>query len=92
MIPMAMRLEVGGRDRKGVPLWFPVIVLWIIIFALLIAVLPLVLVAALATRRNGPGLRLLLFYPVFFGVVFTLSGLRVDIASHGSRTVFISFD
>ena len=92
MIPMAMRLEVGDRDRRGVCLWFPVIVLWIVTFALLIAVLPIVLVAALATRRSGPGIRLLVFYPAFFAAVFSLSGLRVDVASRGDDKVFISFD
>ena len=92
MFPMVMRLEVRDRDRKGVALWFPVIVLWIILFALLIAVLPLVLIAALVTLRRGPGVRLLCFYPVFFAAVFAMSGLHVDVASHGSRKVFISFD
>jgi cellulose synthase/poly-beta-1,6-N-acetylglucosamine synthase-like glycosyltransferase len=92
MVPMTMRLDVRNQDRKGVRLFFPVILLWIIAFALLIAILPLVLVAALVTLRWGPGTRLLLFYPVFFGTVFAMSGLRVDIASHGSKTVFISFD
>jgi hypothetical protein len=92
MVPMTMRLDIRNREQKGVRLFFPVILLWVIAFALLIAVLPLVLVAALITLRWGPGTRLLLFYPAFFGAVFAMSGLRVDIASHGSRTVFISFD
>jgi hypothetical protein len=46
----------------------------------------------MVTLRGGPGARLLLFYPMLFAVVFTLSGLRVDIASHRSSKVFISFD
>ncbi len=92
MIPMTMLLEVRTVIGKELRLWFPVIVLWIITFALLVAVLPLVVIAALVTLRRGPGFRLLLLLPVVLRAVFTLSGLRVDIASHGSRTVFISFD
>jgi len=92
MIPMIMRLDVRNQDRKGVRLFFPVILLWIIACALLIAVLPLVLVAALVTLRRGSGARLLLFYPAFFGAVFAMSGFRVDIASHGDKKVFISLD
>jgi cellulose synthase/poly-beta-1,6-N-acetylglucosamine synthase-like glycosyltransferase len=92
MVPMILRLDVRDRDRKGVRLFFPVIVLWIIAFAFLIAVFPFVLVAALVTLRRGPGTRLLLFYPAFFGAVFAMSGFRVDIASHADKKVFISLD
>jgi hypothetical protein len=92
MIPMVMRLDVRKQDRKRVRLFIPVILLWIIAFALLVAALTFVLVAVLVTLRRGPGARLLAFYPAFFAVVFTLSGLRADIASRGNDTVFISFD
>jgi hypothetical protein len=92
MIPTIMRLDIRNRHRRGLWLVFPVIVVWIIAFALLIVVLPLVLVSALVTLRWGSGIRLLLFYPVFFAAVFSLSGLRVDIASHRDSKVFISFD
>ena len=92
MIPMIMRLDVRNQERKGVRLFFPVILLWIIV-ARAPGRGP-----SLRARRGaghappGPGVRLLLFYPVFFAAVFALSGLRVDIASHGNKKVFISFD
>ncbi len=92
MIPMIMCVDTRNQDRKGVWLFFPVILVWIIVFALLVAVLPLVLVAALVTLSRGPGVRLLSIYPVLFAAVFALSGLRVDIASHRNNKVFISFD
>jgi hypothetical protein len=92
MIPMIMRVDIRNQDQKGVWLFFPVILVWIIAFAFLIAVLPLVLVAALVTLPRGPGVRLLLLYPVLFAAVFALSGLRVDVASHRNNKVFISFD
>ncbi len=92
MIPMIMRLDIRNPDRRGVWLIFPMILVWIIVFAFLIASLPFVLVAALVTLRRGPGIQLLLFYPVFITAVFALSGLHVDIASHRNHKVFISFD
>jgi len=92
MIPMIMRVDIRNKDQKGVWLFFPVILLWIIAFAFLIALLPLVLVAALVTLPRGPGVRLLLLYPVLLAAVFALSGLRVDVASHRNNKVFISFD
>mgnify|MGYP001038896125 FL=1 len=92
MIPMTMRLDVRREGRKRVRLFFPLILLWIVIAVLLVAALPFVIVAALVTLRRGTGARLLMFYPAFFGAVWALSGLRVDIASHGEKKVFISLD
>jgi len=92
MIPMIMRVDVRSTEERGVRFFFPVILVWIIAFALLIAVFPLVLIAALCTLHRGPGFRLLLVYPIAFGAVFALSGLRVDIASHRNAKVFLSFD
>jgi len=93
MIPMLMRLDVRGDGRpRGVRLVFPVILVWIVVFALLVAALPFVLVAALATIRGGQGVRLLRFYPALVAMLFSLSGFRVDIASHRGDRVFISFD
>jgi len=92
MMPMSLRLDIRGRDRPGVVLWFPVIVVWLILFALMIAALPFLLVAALATMRGKPGMRLLLVYPVAFTVINALSGLRIDVDGRGKDKVFISLD
>jgi hypothetical protein len=93
MIPMCMRLDIRSCDRPaGVRLFLPVILVWIIAFALLVAALPFVLVTALVTMYGGPGVRLLRLYPVLAVMLFSLSGLRVDIASHRGGRVFISFD
>jgi len=93
MIPLLMRLDIRGGGRpRGVRLVFPVILVWIVVLALLVAALPFVLVAALATMYGGPGVRLLRFFGALAVVLFSLSGFRVDIASHRNDRVFISFD
>jgi hypothetical protein len=93
MIPMCMQLDIRGGDRpRGVRLFFPMILVWIVVFALLAAALPFVLVAALATLRGGPGFRLPGLYPALAVGLFSLSGFRVDIASHRDGRVFISLD
>ncbi len=92
MIPMMMRLDVRNEEGRGIPLLFPVILLWIIAFALLLVALPFLLIAALATAGRGPGFRFLLIYPYFIQVLFSLSGLRVDVAGRGNGKVFIAFN
>ncbi len=92
MMPMSLRLDICGQNRRWVVLWFPAIVAWLILFALMIAALPFLLVAALATMRGKPGMRLLLVYPLVFTVINALSGLRIDVDGRGKDKVFISFD
>jgi hypothetical protein len=94
---MSLRLDIRGRDsqgqdRRAVVLWFPVILAWIVLFALMIAALPFLLLAALATARGRPGMRLLLVYPVVFTAIGALSGLRIDVDGRGKDKVFISLD
>jgi hypothetical protein len=92
MIPMLLRMDVRDQERTKVRFWFPIVIGWIVLFALMLAALPFMLIGALATRGSGPGARLLLLYPRLFAVVNALSGLRVDVQKRGSEKVFISFD
>jgi len=91
MFPLAMRLKVRPRERRGASLWFPVVLVWIILWAVMIALLPLVVLAALLTWRNGPGPRLLLVYPLLFSVLWHLSGLHIE-TRNAEKELLISFD
>jgi hypothetical protein len=91
MIPLFMRLKVGKPGRKGFGLTFPVILVWILLFALMIVLLPFLLLAALITRLgNGPGFALLLVYPLVFSVLWNLGGLHIETKS-GENEVLIAF-
>jgi hypothetical protein len=92
MIPMLLSMDIQSGGRSRFRLFFPVILLWILAAVVLVAIFPLLLVAALATMNRGPGFTLLAVYPLFFGTVFALSGLRIDVSSRRDDTVFISFD
>jgi uncharacterized SAM-binding protein YcdF (DUF218 family) len=89
MIPMLMRLKIGRKpDRYG--LLLPVFLVWILLFALMIILLPVVLIAALFTWRSGQGKFLLLIYPMLISVLFQLSGLHIEIGRSGEN-VLIAF-
>jgi len=81
MMPMIMRLRVHEEGKRPFRFFFPVILIWIIVAALLIVLLPLVLIAALVTWRSGPGKLLLIAYPIFFTALFQLSGLHIEIGN-----------
>ncbi len=79
MLPMLVRIKFEEPGRRGFRLWFPVILVWILLAALMILVLPFMLLAALVTLRSGPGVRLLLVYPLLASVLWNLGGLIVDV-------------
>ncbi len=89
MIPIFMRLRIGRKpDKYG--LLLPIFLVWILLFALMIVLLPLVLIAALFTWRSGQGKLLLLIYPILVSLLFQLSGLHIEIR-RSEQSVLIAF-
>jgi len=91
MIPMIMKMRIYEEGKRSFRFFFPVILIWIFVAALLIVLSPLVLIAALITWRSGPGKLLLFAYPIFFSVLFQLSGLHVEIGNL-KRELLIHFE
>ncbi len=89
MLPFWLRLRVDRPGRRPVRLFLPVILAWVLVFALLLVALPVLLVAALLTPA-GPGFRLLMIYPMTFALLSRLSGLTLDVGAPG-RGVRLEF-
>jgi len=90
MLPLLVRFKVKEPGRRGFGLWFPVILIWIILAALMLVLLPFMLLAALITIWRGPGLKLLLVYPLLAAVLWHLSGLTIDV-DQKERALLIDF-
>ena len=88
MLPMIMKMHIQKRGQRGVRLWIPVFLVWILLFVLMLVLLPLVLLAALLTIWRGPGLALLLFYPMVWSVLCSLSNLHVDVENETHKILF----
>ena len=90
MLPMLVRFKIKEPGRRGFGLWFPVIVIWILLAALMLVLLPFLLLAALVTWPSGPGPRLLLVYPLLVSVLWNLGGLTIDV-DQKQRALLIDF-
>jgi hypothetical protein len=90
MLPMIVRFKVKEAGRRGFGLWFPAILIWIVLAAVMLVLLPFMLLAALATWGRGPGPRLLLIYPLLASVLWNLGGLTIDV-DQKERTLLIDF-
>jgi hypothetical protein len=84
MMPLVVRLRSRGHGRRGFRLWFPVVLVWILLGALMLLAFPFMLIGALATSGRGPGWRLLLVYPLLASAVWHLGGLTVDVENEKS--------
>ena len=87
---MLIRFKIKEPGRRGFGLWFPVIIIWILLAALMLVLLPFLLLAALVTSWRGPGLRLLLIYPLLASVLWNLGGLTIDV-DQKERVLLIDF-
>ena len=85
MLPLIVRLKVKEPGRRGFGLWFPVIIVWALLAALMLVLLPFVLLAALVTLGRGPGPRLFLVYPLLGSVLWHLGGLTIDVDQKDSE-------
>ncbi len=89
MIPIFMRLKIGRKpDKYG--LLLPILLVWILLFALMIILAPFVLIAALFTWKSGQGKLLLLTYPLLISLLFQLSGLHIE-TRRSEQSVLIAF-
>jgi hypothetical protein len=78
MLPFLLHFRFRKNGGRPFGLYFPVILVWIILAALLIILLPFILLAALLSARRGPGWMLLLIYPLMASLLGHLSGLHIE--------------
>jgi hypothetical protein len=76
--PCLLHLHVHSGDHH-ISLWLPLFLAWLILGALLLALLPLFLIVLIIALPFGWGEFTLLFGPRFYNVLCALKGLKVDI-------------
>ena len=89
MIPTFMRLRIAEKGKKSVRLFIPLLLVWIFLLPFLILLLPFLLIAAIITIPWGIGLRVLLFYPLFFSLLNSLSGLAIHVENPDKQLLLV---
>ena len=79
MIPIFMKMHIREKNKNKIRLFIPLICIWILVAAIMIALSPLILIAALISWPFGYGKNLLLIGPRLFFVIGALSGLVVQV-------------
>lgn len=89
--PLLLRLDISkSEQRRHTVLWLPLFLAWLILAAFLIALSPLIILAALVACPFGWGKTVLLFIPLVCNCICHLHGLEVNV-ERKDRVMFISF-
>lgn len=84
MIPLILKLFIKKKDQRGINLWLPFFLVWLIALPLLLIFAPFFLLAALILWPTGRGKYILFLYFIIFNLIWHMSGLRIDIESKDS--------
>ena len=76
--PCLMRIRIHN-ETHNFGLWLPLFLAWLILAALLIALLPIFLIVLLVALPFGWGEFMLLLGPRFYTLLCALRGLKVDV-------------
>lgn len=89
MIPVWIRIQRTGKNKKRMRLFLPIFLLWIVLAAFMIVLAPLILIASLILWPFGYGKSLLLFGPRLFSILFSLSGLAIQVENMNEQFFLI---
>ena len=90
MIPMIMKIHIQERGKKRIHLFLPMFLVWILLFAILVVLSPFFLLAGIVAWMRGYGRIFLFSIPMFFSVLWALSGLRIHVEDKNKRIQFIA--
>jgi hypothetical protein len=85
MIPLMIKLNIKRKDhdgREGLNLWLPLFLIWLIALPLILLLIPVILLAALILWPTGKGRYILFLYIAIFGLIWHMSGVKIDIQSN----------
>lgn len=83
--PLWMKIRVVEAGKTKLRLWFPVVLVWLVLLVLAVVLFPFILLASLILWRQGIGKKLLMFGPMFFYLLSTLHGLNIQTESIDSQ-------
>ncbi len=90
MIPMIMKIHIEERGKKGIRLWLPMFLIWILLAVVLVVLSPIFLLAGIVAWFRGYGKVFLFAFPMLFSVLWAMAGLRIDIEDEGKKIQFIA--
>lgn len=90
MIPMFMKIRIKEKGKKGVRLWLPLFLVWILLLAILVLLSPIFVLVGLVAWIRGYGRTFIFAFPMIFAVLWAMSGLRIHIEERDKKIQLIA--
>ncbi len=89
--PLLLRLDIAKTEKhRHTVLWLPIFLAWLILAAILLAISPVIILAALVALPFGWARTVLLIIPLVCNVICNLHGMEINIERKDS-VLFLSF-
>ncbi len=79
MIPLLAKLRLPGKNARTITLYFPVFLVWLLLFMISILLLPFLFIAAVLTWKTGQGRIIINTFPMIFITIWHMRGLLIDV-------------
>jgi predicted permease len=86
--PCLMHVRIHNEEHNF-GLWLPLFLAWLILAALLLAILPILLILLIVALPFGWGEFMLLLGPRFYNILCALRGLKVEIDRTSEEVLFV---
>ena len=86
-IPVWVRIRVVEKNQKKVNLAIPLFLIWLLLLPFLMLAALLLTVAALVSWPWGYGKTLVAFIPMVLFLIWSMSGLYIQVEGHENRTL-----
>lgn len=80
MIPLLLKIQLGGQNKKHRNIWIPLPLIYILLLILMVLISPLMIIGAIALLIVK-GTHIFKAIPAFFKILTASSGLLIDIES-----------
>jgi uncharacterized membrane protein len=84
MIPMLLKIHIGGKNKKHRKIWIPLPLIYIPVLILMIIFSPLLIIGAIVLLIIK-GTNMFKAIPVFFIVLTSSSGFLIDVSSQKGK-------
>jgi len=88
MIPTMLKIYTNNTEGKSFRFVFPVILIWILLFAVMIVFAPIMLIVALLAWTIGYGKLIIMFPVMLYSIIAALGDLLIDVKNK-NETVYI---
>jgi hypothetical protein len=85
-----MKVRIPRESRRPVNLYLPVFIVWLLLFAICLLLLPFLLIGAVFTWQAGHGKIMIFSIPMLFCVLWHLHGVLIDVESENEK-IYLEF-